>query len=156
MSGCGEINSNYEDYTPTIKQKVRGEIMKDIERLITAAKIARRFAYAPYSKFKVGAAVLTKSDKIYSGANIENGSYGLTVCAERVAIFKAISESEKKFKAIAIYTKTKDFTFPCGACLQVLQELSPKLLVVIINGQGKVKQTSLSKLLPHPFNKSNW
>jgi cytidine deaminase len=127
--------------------------MKNIERLVNVAKKASKFAYAPYSKFKVGAAILTSSGKIYSGANIENASYGLTVCAERVAIFKALSEGEKDFKSIAIYTKTKDFTKPCGACRQVLSEFNPNLSVIIVNNSGKIKKTSISKLLPNPFRK---
>ncbi|MCX8015232.1 MAG: cytidine deaminase [candidate division WOR-3 bacterium] len=125
--------------------------MKYLEKLIKTAKQASKLAYAPYSQFKVGSALLTKSNKIYSGANIENASYGLTICAERVAIFKAISEGEKEFKAMAIYTKTKDFTMPCGACRQVLNEFSPKIDLILINAAGKIKRTKLTKLLPHPF-----
>jgi len=125
--------------------------MKEIEKLIHAAKQVSKFAYAPYSKFKVGAALLTKSGKIYSGANVENASYGLTVCAERVALFKAVSEGEKDFRSLAIYTKTKDFTMPCGACRQVLMEFSPNLSIIIVNAAGKIKKFSLSKLLPYPF-----
>ncbi len=127
--------------------------MKEIDRLIKAARKASNFAYAPYSKFKVGAALLTKSGIIYSGANVENASYGLTVCAERIALFKAVSEGKKDFRALAIYTKTKDFTTPCGACRQVLMEFSPNLSIIIINASGKIKKFSLSKLLPHPFAK---
>ena len=126
--------------------------MKEIERLIKAAKQAVKFAYAPYSKFKVGAAVLTKHGKIFSGVNVENASYGLTVCAERVALVKAVSEGEKNFTTIAIYTNTKSFTFPCGACLQVMVELNPKLYVILINGKGEIKQFPLSSLLPYSFN----
>ncbi len=125
--------------------------MKQVEKLIKAAKQASKFAYAPYSKFKVGAAIITDKGKIYTGANIENASYGLTVCAERVTIFKAITDGEKKFKVIAIYTNTKNFTVPCGACLQVMQEFSPKLYVILINGKNEIKQYNLSSLLPHAF-----
>jgi cytidine deaminase len=127
--------------------------MRIIDKLIKTAKQAANFSYAPYSKFKVGAAILTASGKIYSGINIENASYGLTVCAERVAIFKAISEGENKFDTIAIYTNTKHFTYPCGACRQVLAEFNPNLNIIIINGQGKIKKTSLAKLLPNFFTK---
>ena len=129
--------------------------MKAIERLITKAKQAVKFAYAPYSKFKVGAAVLTKHGKIFSGTNVENASYGLTVCAERVALVKAVSEGEKQFTTIAIYTNTKDFTFPCGACLQVCFEFNPKLYVILINGKNEIKQFYLSSLLPYSFKKNN-
>lgn len=125
--------------------------MKQVEKLIKTAKQASKFAYAPYSKFKVGAAIMSDKGKIYTGVNIENASYGLTVCAERVAIFKAITEGEKKFKAIAIYTNTKNFTAPCGACLQVMQEFNPKLYVILINSKNEIKQYNLSSLLPHAF-----
>ncbi|MEO0092049.1 MAG: cytidine deaminase [candidate division WOR-3 bacterium] len=125
--------------------------MNKIDELINAAKQAAKNAYTPYSKFKVGSALLTNSGKIFTGANVENASYGLTVCAERVAVFKAVSEGQKKFKAIAIYTNTKDYTFPCGACLQVLYEFSPKIQVLITNKSKKSKVFSLSQLLPYPF-----
>jgi cytidine deaminase len=119
--------------------------------LIKSAKKASRFAYAPYSKFKVGSALLTKSGKIFLGCNVENRSYGLTVCAERIAIFKAVSEGEKDFRAIAIYTPTKDFTLPCGACLQVLAEFANDLTVILANRYGKTKNYQLSELLPYRF-----
>ncbi len=119
--------------------------------LIKAAKQASQLAYAPYSKFRVGAALLTKSGKIFTGCNIENASYGLTVCAERVAVFKAVSQGEKNFKAIAIYTNTKEFTLPCGACLQVLNEFTKKLTIIIVNRFEKNKTFKLSELLPYPF-----
>jgi cytidine deaminase len=93
---------------------------KIIENLIQKAVEASKESYNPYSKYRVGAALLTKDEKIISGTNIENSSYGLIMCAERVAIFKAVSEGYKDFKAIAVYTK--DGGFPCGACLQVMAE----------------------------------
>jgi cytidine deaminase len=120
--------------------------------LIKAAKQASKFAYAPYSKFRVGAALLTKSGKIFTGCNVENASYGLTICAERVAVFKAISTGERNFEAIAIYTNTKDFTLPCGACRQVLYEFAKDLLVITVNRFGKSKTYRLTQLLPYPFN----
>jgi cytidine deaminase len=124
----------------------------DLKRKLgKAAKMASSFAYSPYSHFRVGAALLTKSGKIFTGSNVENASYGLSVCAERVAIFKAISEGEYIFSAIAIYTNTKDFTLPCGACLQVLIEFAKDLKVITINRYGKTKTYLLSELLPHPF-----
>ena len=104
--------------------------MKEAKLLVQAAKEARKNAYAPYSKFKVGAALLTTDNKITLGGNIENASYGLTVCAERVAIFKAVSEGYKKFKALAVVTK--DGSYPCGACLQVMAEFAPGLTVIIL------------------------
>jgi cytidine deaminase len=124
---------------------------KQRNELIEAAKEASKFAYAPYSKFKVGAALLAKSGKIFTGCNIENSSFGLTICAERVAIFKAITAGERNFDAIAIYTNTKDFTLPCGACLQVLKEFAKNLTVITVNRYGKSKTYKLSQLLPYPF-----
>jgi len=129
--------------------------VKQIEKLIKHAQQAAKFAYAPYSKFKVGAAILTHKGKIYTGANIENASYGLTVCAERVALYKAVSQGEKKFNTIAIYTNTKDFTMPCGACRQVLAEFNLHMYIVLINRKGAIKQFSLSALLPYSFNKNS-
>lgn len=125
---------------------------KQRNELIEAAKKVSKFAYAPYSKFKVGAALLSKSGKIFTGCNVENASYGLTVCAERVAVFKAITEGERNFEAIAIYTNTKDFTLPCGACRQVLKEFAKDLIVIIVNRYGKSKTYRLAQLLPYPFN----
>jgi len=93
-----------------------------IEELISLAKKACSNAYAPYSKFNVGAALLTKNGKIFTGSNIENASYGATVCAERVAIFKAVSEGEREFESIAIYTNADKLSFPCGICRQVMIE----------------------------------
>jgi cytidine deaminase len=108
-------------------------------------------SYSPYSKFKVSALIRTRSGKIFTGVNIENASYGLTVCAERVALFKAISEGEKEFETLFIYTPTKEFTFPCGACLQVLREQTKELDIILINRQGEEKELKLSQLLPNPF-----
>lgn len=123
------------------------------EELIAEAKKAIKFAYAPYSKFKVGCAILTKSGKVFTGANIENASYGLTVCAERVALFKAISEGESEPEKLVIYTPTTKFTYPCGACRQTLAEFNPNLEVILINKQNKLIRLKLSHLLPSPFTK---
>lgn len=123
--------------------------MKETRLLVQAAKEAQKNAYAPYSRFKVGAALLTTDSKITLGCNIENASYGLTVCAERVAIFKAVSEGYKKFKAIAIVTS--DASYPCGACLQVMAEFGPGMTVIISNGKNKPKIVKLKKLLPKAF-----
>ncbi len=128
--------------------------MKNIKKLINMAKQTSNNAYAPYSNFRVGAALLTSNDKIFTGANVENASYSLTVCAERIAVFKAVSEGYTKFQAIAIYTNTNDFTMPCGACRQVLYEFSPNIKVIISNRENKLKQFVLTELLPYPFNKS--
>ncbi|MEO0132104.1 MAG: cytidine deaminase [candidate division WOR-3 bacterium] len=128
--------------------------MKNKEQeLIAEAKKAIKFAYAPYSKFKVGCALLTKNGRIFTGCNIENASYGLTVCAERVALFKAISEGESELEKLVIYTPTNEFTYPCGACRQTLAEFNPNLEVILINKQNKLAQLKLSSLLPKPFTK---
>jgi cytidine deaminase len=126
----------------------------DFERLLQAAAGARQHAYAPYSKFPVGAAVMVEGGMIYSGCNIENSSFGLTLCAERVALFKSVSEGSKKFEAVALITGTEDPVMPCGACRQVLAEFNPEMIVVsgTINGKSVVKK--LSELLPDPFDKN--
>ncbi len=121
-----------------------------IEELISLAKKACSNAYAPYSKFNVGAALLTKKGKIFTGSNIENASYGATVCAERVAIFKAVSEGEREFESIAIYTNTDELSFPCGICRQVMIEFSKDLIIILSNEKEK-KIYTLKEILPYPF-----
>jgi cytidine deaminase len=125
-----------------------------MEELIKKAREAREKSYSPYSRFKVGAAVKTKSGKIYTGTNVENASYGLTVCAERVAVFKAVSEGERELEALAVFTEAGELTPPCGACRQVLWEFSRGLVVVLANSKEK-KVLRLAELLPFPFQKEN-
>jgi|ERR1700690_819196 cytidine deaminase len=125
------------------------------EILIAAAKQARENAHAPFSNFRVGAAVRAKSGRIFSGCNVENASYGLTCCAERVAIFKAVSEGERGFDAIAVVTDTEALTPPCGACRQIIWEFCGDVPVVMANMKGKVEVDSAGKLLPRPFDASN-
>lgn len=118
--------------------------------LIETALGARRWAYAPYSKYTVGAALLTSSGLIYDGVNIENAAYPMVMCAERVAVFKAVSEGETNFKAIAVATSNAGT--PCGACRQVLSEFGLETIVLIVNGDGLVKQeTTVAELLPGAF-----
>ena len=118
--------------------------------LVKIASQARGWAYAPYSKYQVGAAVLTDSGRIYDGVNIENAAYPLTICAERTAIFKAASNGEKKFSAIAVVTK--DGGTPCGSCRQVMAEFSPDMVVILAEKSGKITSESvLSDLLPGAF-----
>jgi len=124
---------------------------RNYQALITAAKKAKLKAYAPYSNFRVGAAIRTKSGKVYTGCNIENSSYGLTICAERTAIFKAISEGEKEFTAIAVASDDKDFCPPCGACRQVLMDLAPSIDFIMIDKSGDQKVVALKELFPIPF-----
>jgi cytidine deaminase len=128
--------------------------MSEHDTLVTAARVARDNAYAPFSNFRVGAAVRAKSGRIFSGCNVENAVYGLTLCAERVAIFKAISEGERGFDAIAVVADTETLTPPCGACRQVLWELCGDAEVVLANLQGKTERYRMSALLPKPFDRS--
>ena len=125
--------------------------MGEYDALILAAKQARENAHAPFSDFRVGAAVRAKSGRIYTGCNIENASYGLTCCAERVAIFKALSEGERGFEAIAVVTDTDALTPPCGACRQIVWEFCGDVPVILANLKGKVERESAAKLLPRPF-----
>ena len=123
--------------------------MKD-EELIEVAKKYRENAYVPYSKFKVGAAVLTKSAKVYGGCNIENASYPVTNCAERTAIFKAVSEGEQQLEAIAVVADTDGPCSPCGACRQAMAEFRiPRIIMTNLKGDTKV--VSLDELLPFAF-----
>jgi cytidine deaminase len=119
--------------------------------LIEAAKQAREHAHAPFSHFQVGAALRARSGRIYSGCNVENASYGLTVCAERVAVFKAISEGEREFDAIAVVTGADVLTPPCGACRQILWEFCGNAEVVLANLKGQVQTHRMKDLLPLPF-----
>lgn len=124
----------------------------NIEHLISEAKEARNMAYTPYSKFNVGAALLTKDGKVYKGCNIENASYSMTNCAERTALFKAISEGDKDFVAIAVIADTKRPVSPCGACRQVISELCPKdMKVILTNLQGDIQEINVEDLLPGAF-----
>ncbi|MBB5180825.1 cytidine deaminase [Planomicrobium koreense] len=122
------------------------------EQLIKEAITAREQAYVPYSKFKVGAALITKSGKVYHGCNIENAAYSMTNCAERTAMFKAVSEGDKDFAAIAVVADTKGAVSPCGACRQVIAEFcAPDMPVYLTNLQGDVQETTVSELLPGAF-----
>ena len=121
------------------------------KQLLAAAQGAREKAYAPYSDYKVGAALLTADGHIYSGANVENASYGLTVCAERVALLKALSEGVKRFRALAVVTAAKELTPPCGACRQLLWEYCGDIPVYLSNLRGKVSRHTLAELFPRPF-----
>src|SRR5690625_4515831 len=122
------------------------------EELIKTAMTARDKAYTPYSKFKVGAALLTKSGKIYTGCNIENAAYPVTLCAERVAIFKAISEGETEFSALAVVADTERPVPPCGSCRQVMSEFFTEATdIYISNLQLDIKETTLEEILPFSF-----
>ena len=120
------------------------------QSLIDLANTARQRAYAPYSKYHVGAALRTKTGRIYTGVNIENAAYPHTMCAERVAIFKAVSEGEKEFEVISVVTENGGS--PCGGCRQVLAEFGLDTIVLIANGEGKLmKEMTVKELLPEAF-----
>jgi cytidine deaminase len=122
--------------------------------LIAAAIEARQNAHAPFSKFRVGAAVEDASGRIHTGCNIENATYGLTVCAERVAVFKAISEGARGFKRVAVVADTETLTPPCGACRQILWEFCGDVEIVLANLGGKSEMLRLGELFPRPFDGS--
>ncbi|MCA1063440.1 cytidine deaminase [Rossellomorea sp. AcN35-11] len=122
------------------------------EQLIQEAKLAREKAYVPYSKFKVGAALLSKDGKVYHGCNIENAAYSMCNCAERTALFKAYSEGDKDYSMIAVVADTARPVPPCGACRQVISELCPKeMKVVLTNLKGDVEELTVAELLPGAF-----
>lgn len=124
----------------------------DDKQLIELAKKARAHAYVPYSHFQVGAAILTKSGKVFTGFNIENAAYSLCNCAERTAIFKAFSEGEKDYEALAVAADSARPVPPCGACRQVMSELCPPdMKVILSNLNGGVKVTTVGELLPDAF-----
>ncbi|MBP8640064.1 MAG: cytidine deaminase [Oscillospiraceae bacterium] len=124
--------------------------MNDRE-LLTLAKQASENAYAPYSRFQVGAALECLNGRVFTGCNIENGALGSTMCAERVAMYKAISEGETHFYRIAIYGESEDYCMPCGACRQVMSEFSQDMEVLCARASGGYVSYKLRDLMPHPF-----
>lgn len=128
--------------------------MSEFEALVLAAKQARENAHAPFSNFRVGAAVRASSGRTYTGCNIENATLGLTQCAERVAIFKAMSEGERDFDAIAVVTDVDGLTPPCGACRQIIWEFCGDIPVLLANLNGKVEKETSAGLLPRQFDSS--
>lgn len=129
--------------------------MSDYEALIAAARQTRENAHAAYSNFRVGAALRATSGRIFGGCNVENATYGLTVCAERVAIFKAISEGERGFDAIAVVTDADSLTPPCGACRQLIWEFCGDVPVILANLKGKSEVIAMRDLFPKPFDASS-
>ncbi len=127
----------------------------DKNELVEKAIEAKQYSFSPYSKFRVGAALQTIEDKIITGCNVENASYGLTICAERVAIFKAYSEGYRKFKSIAIASDDKNFCPPCGACRQIIWELCGDIDIILIDGNKNTKVFKASEFLPYPFGDEN-
>jgi len=124
---------------------------KDYSEIIDLALKSRKFSYAPYSKLKVGCALITKRNKIFTGANIESASFSLTICAERVAYAKAISEGEKNISAIAIASDKIEYPFPCGACRQFMSEFGEKTKVILVKSRKEFKIFELKELLPEFF-----
>ena len=126
------------------------QIKEDYKQLIELANEARRHAYAPYSKYPVGAALRTKTGRVYTGVNVENAAYPTGICAERVAVFKAVSEGEHNFEVMALVTDNGGS--PCGACRQVLSEFGLDTIVLIADGKGKLfQETTVGNLLPEAF-----
>ena len=125
--------------------------VKNDSELMDMAKEAMKSAYAPYSHFAVGAAVETDDGKVYCGCNIENSSYGATNCAERTAIFKAVSEGYRRITRIAICDSNNSFAWPCGICRQVMSEFAAEEFYVILEDNGKISNFSLKELLPNSF-----
>lgn len=111
-------------------------------------------SYCPYSHFPVGAALECADGTVFTGCNIENAAYGLTICAERTAIFKAVSEGHRDFKRIVIAGKSEDYCVPCGSCRQVMQEFAPQMEVICLNGKGEAKHFALKELLPYGFDET--
>ncbi|KAF2962111.1 cytidine deaminase [Fervidobacterium sp. 2310opik-2] len=125
-----------------------------MNELIEIAKEVREQAYAPYSNFKVGAVLVTKNGKVFTGVNVENASYGLTNCAERTAIFKAVSEGERDFDTLVVIANTDKPVAPCGACRQVMAEFG-NFKVILANTKGDWIETTVQELLPYGFDKSD-
>ena len=126
----------------------------DYQKLVEMAYEAMEKAYVPYSNFNVGAALLTKSGKVFTGCNVEWASYGATNCAERTAIFKAVSEGEREFAAIAIVSRTMDITYPCGICRQVISEFADGDMDIVLAKGKEYKVFKLSEMMPYSFDKS--
>lgn len=125
-----------------------------MDALVAAALEVRKNAHAPFSKFQVGAALEDENGRIHTGCNVENATFGLTVCAERVAVFKAISEGARKFRRIAVAADTDVLTPPCGACRQILWEFCGDIDIIMANPRGKTETVHLRDLFPRPFDAS--
>jgi cytidine deaminase len=133
-----------------VKPSARG-----VSDLVRLAREARQRAHAPFSKFKVGAALRTRTGEIVTGCNVENASYGLTLCAERVAVFKAVSEGLREFDAIAVVADAPRPTAPCGACRQILWEFCGDIAVHIVDLSGRRRTVRMAELMPLPFDRRN-
>jgi cytidine deaminase len=132
-------------------ETAKGLMTHSDRELIDAATAVRENAYAPFSDFRVGAALETDDGEVISGCNVESASYGLTVCAERVAIWKAISQGKRKIKQIAVVADTEELTPPCGVCRQIIWEFGGDIPVILANLKGKIEVVQMSELLPRAF-----
>lgn len=137
------------------KKRPAVRLSKSEQELVEAALSVRKRAYAPYSRFKVGAALLASSGELFTGCNVENASYGATVCAERHAVGCAVAKGQTKFVQLAIATNTSPPSAPCGICRQVLGEFNLKLKIILVNPKGEMIRTRLDKLLPLAFSKKD-
>lgn len=127
------------------------DLSPSLQELVHAAQQARQAAYAPYSRFKVGAAARTGSGRIYLGCNVENASYGLSVCAERVAVFNAVAGGEREIVELAVAADSDPPTRPCGACRQVLFEFAPTAKMIMVGAAGSIAAADMGDLFPQPF-----
>ena len=159
FKGLGVLNA-VKNVNEVIAPKIRNlnpiDQRQIDETLIYKTLTIKESAFAPYSNFKVGALLVTGDDRTFSGCNIEVSSYGLTMCAERVAVFKAYSEGERKFKAIYIAADSEKYCTPCGACRQVLWDLTGNISVIMINNKGDYRSEMLADLLPQAFDKNHF
>lgn len=158
VSGLGLVMARAATAAPEAATKAGagGAVGDDvIAALIDKARAAAANAYSPYSKFRVGAAVLTEDGQMFSGCNVENASYGLTICAERNAVFQMVANARQRIRAVAIYTPTRTPTAPCGACRQVINEFGPEALVVSACDSPERVTSRLSALLPGAFGPAN-
>ncbi len=129
----------------------KADLSNEIQKLLEASIKAKEFSYSPYSNFRVGAALLTANDEIFTGCNVENVSYGLAICAERTAYVKAVSEGHKKFKAVAVTTDVRTtFTYPCGACRQFMAEFGD-VDIYLVSADDRIRKCSLAEVLPFSF-----
>ena len=149
-----------EDDGRGVDSRKKGRAMRDlpeetIQGLIEGAKKASKASYSPYSKFKVGAAVLAEDGRVFTGCNIENASFGLTICAERNAVFQMVANAKREIRALVVYTPTERPTAPCGACRQVINEFGPEALILCVCDGPDVLKKNLSDLIPDAFGPSN-
>ncbi|EDV24180.1 uncharacterized protein TRIADDRAFT_27098 [Trichoplax adhaerens] len=147
-----------EQFVSTLDEKAASQdststaLTDEDKEILRNCHLAKEFAYAPYSKFRVGSALLAENGKIYLGCNVENAAYGACICAERTAIVKAVSEGQKKFRSIAITADIQDqFCLPCGTCRQVLAEFSPDCVLYSVKPDNQYIRTTVKEILPHAF-----